>query len=62
MTLASSTPSFGFPKHPILPFKPSGAARKARALGFQGNLGHLGNPKSIRRFIQDVEGVVSEKN
>ena len=32
-----------FPRHPILPFRISGAARKARALILQGNLGHLEN-------------------
>lgn len=32
-----------FPGHPILPFRISGAARKAYALILQGNLGHLEN-------------------
>ena len=41
MTHASWTPSF--PRHPILPFRISGAARKACALILQGNLGHLEN-------------------
>ncbi len=41
MTRASWTPSF--PRHPISPFRISGAARKACALILQGNLGHLEN-------------------
>ena len=46
----------GFPRHPILPFKPSLAYQKYAALLFHGNLGHLGKPFPwlVKSFVKEL--------
>ncbi len=46
----------GFPRHPILLFKPSLAYQKYAALLFHGNLGHLEKPFPwlFKRFVKEL--------